>query len=217
MKFKFLIKLFIGISLLVGAHANAGLITKDYSSVGDGLITEDTIGQREWLDVSIFVGMNFGMLQGSNIWTANGFHLASDDEVFALLVNAGTAQVVDQLGSLDYSVAHTTQTYANYLDLYNKLGGGAANFNNNTWIHGIISDDDADGLSNLARMTVPGTNNIAVLNGNGDQWGPSKIQSHSQVGAWFVRDVADVPEPSTLAIFALGLMGLASRRFKKQS
>jgi hypothetical protein len=28
---------------------------------------------------------------------------------------------------------------------------------------------------------------------------------------------AQVPEPSTLAIFALGLMGLASRRFKKQS
>lgn len=27
---------------------------------------------------------------------------------------------------------------------------------------------------------------------------------------------AEVPEPSTLAIFALGLMGLASRRFKKQ-
>ena len=27
----------------------------------------------------------------------------------------------------------------------------------------------------------------------------------------------NVPEPSTLAIFALGLMGLASRRFKKQS
>jgi hypothetical protein len=27
----------------------------------------------------------------------------------------------------------------------------------------------------------------------------------------------DVPEPSTLAIFALGIMGLASRRFKKQS
>jgi hypothetical protein len=29
-------------------------------------------------------------------------------------------------------------------------------------------------------------------------------------------DAAEVPEPSTLAIFALGLMGLASRRFKKQ-
>jgi hypothetical protein len=32
-----------------------------------------------------------------------------------------------------------------------------------------------------------------------------------------LRAVAPVPEPSTLAIFALGLTGLASRRFKKQS
>jgi hypothetical protein len=35
----------------------------------------------------------------------------------------------------------------------------------------------------------------------------------------FVFDTAaqDVPEPSTLAIFALGLIGLSSRRFKKKS
>jgi hypothetical protein len=33
----------------------------------------------------------------------------------------------------------------------------------------------------------------------------------------FTLDVQDVPEPSTVAIFALGIMGLASRRFKKQS
>ena len=32
-----------------------------------------------------------------------------------------------------------------------------------------------------------------------------------------LHTVASVPGPSTLAIFALGLMGLASRRFKKQS
>jgi len=31
------------------------------------------------------------------------------------------------------------------------------------------------------------------------------------------RKVSDVPEPSTLALFALGIMGLASRRFKKQA
>lgn len=30
-------------------------------------------------------------------------------------------------------------------------------------------------------------------------------------------ETADVPEPSTLAIFALGMIGLASRRFKRQS
>ena len=32
----------------------------------------------------------------------------------------------------------------------------------------------------------------------------------------YFSNVTDVPEPSTLAIFALGIMGLASRRFKKQ-
>jgi hypothetical protein len=35
-------------------------------------------------------------------------------------------------------------------------------------------------------------------------------------GAWVVQS-ASIPEPSTLAIFGLGLMGLALRRFKKQS
>jgi hypothetical protein len=35
-------------------------------------------------------------------------------------------------------------------------------------------------------------------------------------GTWLTRQVM-VPEPSILAIFALGLMGIASRRFKKQS
>ena len=32
-----------------------------------------------------------------------------------------------------------------------------------------------------------------------------------------VRSTATIPEPSTLAIFALGMIGLASRRFQKQS
>lgn len=31
-----------------------------------------------------------------------------------------------------------------------------------------------------------------------------------------IYQMAEVPEPSTLVIFALGIMGLASRRFKKQ-
>jgi hypothetical protein len=41
--------------------------------------------------------------------------------------------------------------------------------------------------------------------------------SQSQINHIANWEVRDVPEPSTLAIFALGIMGLASRRFKKQS
>jgi len=47
----------------------------------------------------------------------------------------------------------------------------------------------------------------------------SELQNNSQYLAFdnIAYDTAAVPEPSTLAIFALGILGLASRRFKKQS
>ena len=41
--------------------------------------------------------------------------------------------------------------------------------------------------------------------------------SHA-ASTFLVKDVvAEVPEPSTIAVFALGMIGLASRRLKKQS
>jgi hypothetical protein len=44
------------------------------------------------------------------------------------------------------------------------------------------------------------------------------LHKRSQIaGLVIIKDAKDVPEPSTLAIFALGIIGLASRRFKKQS
>jgi hypothetical protein len=211
MKFKFLRHMIIGFSLMVGAHANAGLITKDYSNVGDGHLTVDTIGQMEWLDVSIFVGMNLDALQGINQWTIDGFHLATDAELFALYRNAGITYIVDEAGStLDYGNSHTTASIQATDDLYFKLGGAPSNFRGNINIHGITADMDNDGLSYLGRLR----SGSAYLNTNGDTWG-STGQTHPVVGAFFVRTVA-VPEPSTLAIFALGMIGLASRRFKKQ-
>ena len=44
----------------------------------------------------------------------------------------------------------------------------------------------------------------------------SKILASNVIGSLLIR-ATHVPEPSTLAIFALGMIGLASRRFKKQS
>ncbi|WP_448548965.1 PEP-CTERM sorting domain-containing protein [Thalassotalea fusca] len=34
---------------------------------------------------------------------------------------------------------------------------------------------------------------------------------------WVTSSITDIPEPSTLAIFALGALGLACRRIKKQA
>jgi len=49
-----------------------------------------------------------------------------------------------------------------------------------------------------------------------DAWSHTGTYSAYPIGFQLVRAHAYVPEPSTLAIFALGLMGLSSRRFKKK-
>lgn len=51
--------------------------------------------------------------------------------------------------------------------------------------------------------------------------GGTNVYNDGRLHAWYAIDnirykSIDVPEPSTLAIFALGMIGLASRRFKKQ-
>ena len=44
-----------------------------------------------------------------------------------------------------------------------------------------------------------------------------EIDCYTNCGSLQNDPVVDVPEPSTLAIFTLGLIGLASRRFKKKA
>jgi hypothetical protein len=213
MKFKFLKQLVIGFSVMVVAHANAALIIKDYSVVGDGLITLDSVEQMEWLDVSIFYGMNFEMLQGSNQWTADGFHLASDSELFNLYRNAGSTRIVDGTGPLDFGNSHTANSINGVTELFTKLGGGP-NGTPGEWIHGILADNNNDGLSKLGKLNLGSGTVNTLLNTNGDQWGATGVTANSATGAFFVRAATPIPEPSILAIFALGILGLTSRRFK---
>ena len=95
------------------------------------------------------------------------------------------------------------------------------------WTTGNLSGG-TDGLGGtIARAGYSAGNGLDFfeLAASGDQEQMLNLNNTSNVGTaglyrFEVRNgvvVNDVPEPSTLAIFALGLMGLASCRFKKQS
>jgi hypothetical protein len=96
-----------------------------------------------------------------------------------------------------------------------------------------------DGASWLNLGDLVGMNNIwtfTTFDLSGYSWANTQVNAGLQVKldidtsgeGWIVTleesilsvdggAATAVPEPSTLAIFALGIMGLASRRFKKQS
>jgi len=76
-------------------------------------------------------------------------------------------------------------------------------------IHGFY-DNEIDGGPE-GRAWVKGNSATRILTSSTNA---TYIDGHGTMGAWATYDV---PEPSTLAIFALGMIGLASRRFKKQS
>ena len=71
-----------------------------------------------------------------------------------------------------------------------------------------MTSDVITSINNLGKLEV-----VIDRNGSSDFYGFDYAMLSDRVG----DETFDVPEPSTLAIFALGMIGLASRRFKKQS
>jgi hypothetical protein len=63
-------------------------------------------------------------------------------------------------------------------------------------------------------LSTPTTEILGLI---GPEGGPNAENDFGFYKVNLYRSSVDVPEPSTLAIFALGMIGLASRRFKKQS
>ncbi len=93
--------------------------------------------------------------------------------------------------------------------------------NDGAWENLLVIDTeellykDAWGMVNIS---ITG---LAMSSNTKFQWIQAK-HSGNNWDNWAIDNVklsnnVDVPEPSTLAIFALGMMGLASRRFKKKA
>ena len=65
-----------------------------------------------------------------------------------------------------------------------------------------------------------GVNSVAYNNDYSMGLSVTNVEGNLEGANWYVSSVqpsSNVPEPSTLAILALGMMGLASGRFKKQA
>ena len=233
MKFKMLKAAFAGLVLTVSGFANAGLING-----GSDIIDHDDL-----LQLGVWLGN--GEIDLTNIFTKTGTQNATDwhaavngkGPTFTLIeatynnsafifggYNAYSWNSSSSYNNVDYAVdnsflfsltndvklGHSRFIYSTY---NNQNYGATFGGGHDLYVNGSLTG----GYSNLGHSygdtTKYGQNsNRIILAGSYNGW---VIQKYETFTVSQATPHSDVPEPSTLAILGLGLMGLVSRRFKK--
>jgi len=145
------------------------------------------------------------------------------------ILNSASISIVNSASSSggDFELYEVNTPYSNLgtvtsLSIFNDLSDGA-----------LLASGSVTNASLLATTTFNNVGLSEITNNIGSAWAfgvynPTGGSGSNGLFGWnsapqatltltFDETTTPVPEPSTLAIFALGMIGLASRRFKKQS
>ena len=225
MKMKLINTLLVGLALTATSlTSNAGLITvSDLTPTIDGadIAMLNAIGQSDpggneghiWSNrpaqgQSFTTGSNF-----AGYWL-NSITLQNEENSFG----ANNAKFTLRIGSILGTTfsAFSTETNSNsglaYVpnDYITFTFANSILLNSNS-LYGFEWDSNSKGFTTWANHNSNYSGGEAFSSYNGSNL------IFRDVDRIFHADLTAVPEPSTLAIFALGMIGLASRRFKKQS
>jgi len=188
--------------------AHATLIEQDLNAAGDKLITLDTVTGFEWLDVTATLNLSYNQAELTGFVTAQGFRHANITEVVALYTNAGVT---------NFSSSYAASNFSGVQELLAKLGcTSCGSHQPYQWgLADLSSPSPTLAQSSFILSNVPGATALAYMGfspPSKEHWyGPS-------VGNYLIRAVtvsngtATVSEPTSLALFGLGLAGLGYMR-----
>lgn len=190
---------------LAAASAQASLTERDFTTGGDGLLIFDSLANREWVDVTHTTNMSVNQFFNTSMYAGQGFHLATTADITQFFVNAGAAVVTAngganfQAGNL--AAAQLLNALMEHQAPYTYTGG-------NQWVHGFEDYGNAGNLT-VARFIVSGATATFDTGTNGTAWTRDSV--HAAVGIFAYRDTAAaaIPEPTSIALVAVALLGLA--------
>lgn len=206
MKFKFLKAAFAGLVFTVSSSVYAELMI---DTANDSFI--DTTTGLEWMDFGVNTSYSSYEVASLLTTTFSGWSLATEVQVVEMWGNAFEDIATATNGNFDkiqllWYIANTDQAQNDFDAVFDIMG---ARWDSNVEVSFYDTGGDFAGY-----VEVKNGGGAKVNTGNHD-YGNNTIAYY---GTMLVREGAvDVPEPAAFAIFALGMIGLATRRFKKQS
>lgn len=190
MKIKSIVLSALLIASSLVSSAQAGIINVDYLTLNDNKAVYDEATGLTWLDLTVTAG--YSIFDAEAMFT--GYSVAS------------TPQIQELFAKFDNTVVDMQSWYSLF---GSSEDGGALSqcFFEVACSYGASADNYVVGYGVMFN-TIGFNCDVRTC-----------VYDAPVVSYMFVSDGATtkVPEPSTLAVFALGMIGLASRRFKKQS
>lgn len=206
--------------LLISAFAAApsslysAVIERDWKSLGDGLLTYDTVNKREWLDLNQTLLVQFPGTTLENRYQSvvaelalgglfEGFTVAKSDDVIALAQSAGI-----DADTLDYGVNNVSVN-----SLADKVGKTITYPDNDYDAFAFLSEIDDFPLNTRSMLSLgldyPARFQIgrAGIYVGGDIYDSN---SSNYVGVWLYR--TSVPEPTCLTYVIVFLIIPAAAR-----
>jgi hypothetical protein len=215
--------------IMLASSANAGIIAS--TDFNDRTVTGDTSSNLEWIldglsspgdlsaDYSLFNTSNsankFAVnrnLANEGDWTVdialnvlglNNISLSSLTLDAYIFNNNGRFQNVQRNLDIAVSLFDTSNTLLKTFSLLDDIYANNGRFTN---VNGHNVNVNLEGYSLLANNDY-----ILRLTASGEGYGNNAGIDNLTING----DLTSIPEPSTLAIFALGVMGLAARRPKR--
>jgi len=185
---------------------HAALISIDYLTPGDNLITLDTSTNLEWLDLTVTQGMSADAVEASSLITSQGFRYAEFDDLNTLFQSAGITQTsygdpiaageIEQVRNLIYLTGPTT-IKSNGLPMTEGL------LNPFVTLDGPLS---GDWIFKAELNIIDSTQYLASPSRGEPLFQSSSV---SQYGSYLVRP-AVVPVPAAVWLFISGLIGLTA-------
>jgi hypothetical protein len=214
MKFKVL-KAAIAVMLIaISTASSASLVIGSLKlEVGDNHVS-DSLNNLEWLRWDQVKSLNYSQLltqlSAGRDW--DGWNIADNDYANKFV----NATLGDIRSCTSLTLNEVCASSFDHSQFKRVMGFGSSPSRNFAF---FLSPSTSAEVGNLQSNFDTGLikqnrwSSIAVS----DDYSEGGSRADAQIGFMLYRDAVQVNAPATLAIFALGMIGLASRRFKKQS